>query len=212
MLLHYDETNSPIGRILFASDGQAVCALDYAGYESRMATLLARYHGSVEFERGSDPLGLKRALESYFAGGLHAFDAIPDHTGGSVFQQCVWRALRTIPSGETWSYGKLAARLERPRAARAVGHANSLNPVGIIVPCHRVIGASSALTGYAGGLERKQWLLRHEGALSGELLKLDGPLPRGRGSEKVPSDYSQSLSRDRKGAVEPNRFSATAIA
>ncbi len=167
MLLHYDEVSSPIGRILFASDGGALCALDYEGYESRMARLIARHFGTVEFQRASDPLGMKRLLENYFSGDLHVFDTLPVRTHGSAFQEAVWRALRTIPAGETRSYSKLAARIHHPQAARAVGHANSLNPVAIIVPCHRVTGASGALTGYAGGLERKQWLLRHEGALSG---------------------------------------------
>lgn len=170
MLLNYDEVSSPIGRILFASDGEAVCALDFAGYESRMETLLAHRYPSFEFRRTSDPLGLKRLLESYFAGDLHAFDTVPVRANGSPFQESVWAALRTIPPGETRSYGNLAVRLNRPKAARAVGHANSLNPVAIIVPCHRVIGASAALTGYASGIERKQWLLCHEGALSGDLL------------------------------------------
>ena len=170
MLLHYDEFNSPIGRILCASDGQAVCALDYSGYETRMSGLLARRYDTVEFQRASDPLGLKRLLENYFAGDLHALDAMPVRTGGNEFQELVWKALRTIPAGETWSYGKLAMHVNHRQAARAVGHANSLNPVAIIVPCHRVIGASGALTGYAGGLERKQWLLSHEGARSGDLL------------------------------------------
>jgi O-6-methylguanine DNA methyltransferase len=135
-----------------------------------MAKLLARRYGSVEFQRESDPLGLKRLLEDYFAGDLRALDAVPVRTGGSAFQESVWKALRTIPAGQTWTYGKLALRVNHPQGARAVGHANSLNPVAIIVPCHRVIGASAALTGYAGGLERKQWLLQHEGALSGDLL------------------------------------------
>jgi methylated-DNA-[protein]-cysteine S-methyltransferase len=171
MLLHFDEFNSPLGRILFAADGQAVCALDFSGYEDRMQTLLARRYGTVEFQRDSDPLNLKRQLRDYFSGDLHAFDSTAVRTGGSVFQELVWKALRTIPAGETWSYGQLAMRLNRPKAARAVGHANSLNPVAIIVPCHRVIGASAALTGYAGGLDRKQWLLHHEGALSGDLLE-----------------------------------------
>jgi len=90
-------------------------------------------------------------------------------TDGSAFQELVWKTLRTIPAGGTWTYGQLAHQLNRPTSARAVGHANSLNPVAIIVPCHRVIGASSSLTGYAGGLHRKQWLLHHEGALSGAL-------------------------------------------
>lgn len=165
MLLHYGEADSPVGKLLFASDGKTIRALDYLEYESRMMTLLNRRYGNVNFQRGSDPLGLKQALDRYFAGDFRALDAIPVRAGGSLFQERVWSALRTIPAGETWSYGKLAARLGNPSAARAVGHANSLNPVAIVVPCHRVIGASKSLTGYAGGLERKRWLLSHEGAL-----------------------------------------------
>jgi methylated-DNA-[protein]-cysteine S-methyltransferase len=170
VLLHYDEVGSPIGRILFASDGESICALDFSDYESRMSALLARRYDALEFRRNSDPLGLKRSLADYFAGDLHACDAISVRTGGSAFQESVWKALRTIPAGETWSYGQIATRLKHPGAARAVGHANSLNPVAIIVPCHRVIGASANLTGYAGGLERKQWLLHHEGALGNDLF------------------------------------------
>jgi methylated-DNA-[protein]-cysteine S-methyltransferase len=172
MLLHYDEVSSPIGRILFSSDGEAVCSLDFSGYESRMTELLARHHGTVELQRRSDPLGLKRLIEKYLAGDLQAFDAVSTKTYGSTFQETVWKALRTIPAGTTWSYGKLATQLGQPQSARAVGHANSLNPIAIIVPCHRVIGASASLTGYAGGLERKRWLLQHEGAIAGDLLAL----------------------------------------
>jgi methylated-DNA-[protein]-cysteine S-methyltransferase len=164
MLLHYDSFESPIGRILFASDGEGVCALDFAGFEKRMDGLLERRFGAVKFQRGSDPQNLGKRLREYFDGDLLALDTVPVNAGGSAFQKQVWNALRTIPAGQTWSYGQLAAKLGRPQAARAVGHANSLNPVAIIVPCHRVIGASSALTGYAGGLERKQWLLAHERA------------------------------------------------
>ena len=87
------------------------------------------------------------------------------HLGGGPFQRRVWAALRAIPAGTTLSYGELARALERPTASRAVGHANGSNPVGIVVPCHRVIGADGRLTGYAGGLERKRWLLAHERAL-----------------------------------------------
>jgi methylated-DNA-[protein]-cysteine S-methyltransferase len=169
MLLHYDEYQSPIGHILFASDGEAICALDFSGYETRMQSLLAKRYGATEFRRASDPLNLQQSLRDYFSGNLHAFDRTPVRTGGSAFQELVWKTLRTIPAGSTWTYGQLAHELNRPTSARAVGHANSLNPVAIIVPCHRVIGASSSLTGYAGGLHRKQWLLQHEGALSGAL-------------------------------------------
>src|SRR6185437_9300446 len=94
MLLHYDEFGSPIGSILFASDGEAVCAIDFSGYESRMEMLLARRYDTVEFRRESDPLGLKLLLDDYFAGNLHAFDAVSVRTGGSAFQESVWKALR----------------------------------------------------------------------------------------------------------------------
>src|SRR4051794_16807988 len=114
MLLNYDEFSSPIGRILFATDSEGVCALDFEGYESRMATLLARQYDVVEFRSAADPLGLKRRLESYFAGDLHAFDAIPVRTGGTPFQESVWTVLRAIPAGQPRSYGELALRLNRP--------------------------------------------------------------------------------------------------
>jgi O6-methylguanine-DNA--protein-cysteine methyltransferase len=123
MLLHYDEYVSPIGRILFASDGKAVCMLDYEGYEKRMSSLLARRFGNVDFERPSDPLGLKHLLDNYFAGDLHAFDAIPVRMGGTGFQESVWTALRTIPAGETWSYGELAKKLTKSRR-----HYRALSP------------------------------------------------------------------------------------
>jgi methylated-DNA-[protein]-cysteine S-methyltransferase len=169
MLLHYDEFESPIGRLQFASDGERICALCFPGRETQMETWLSRRFGAFESKRGSDPQSLKTILRWYFDGDLHAFDATPVDTGGTTFQEQVWKTLRSIRAGETWSYSQLAAKIRRPRAVRAVGHANGQNPVAIIVPCHRVIGASSALTGYGGGLERKRWLLQHEGALSGEL-------------------------------------------
>jgi methylated-DNA-[protein]-cysteine S-methyltransferase len=171
LLLEYDEFESPIGRILFASTAEGICALDYAGYESRMEGLLTRRFGDFKFRRGFDPFQLKRRLEGYFNGELHAFDDAPVSLGGTEFQAQVWTALRQIPAGHTQTYGELAIRLGRAQAARAVGHANSLNPIAIVVPCHRVIGASSALTGYAGGLARKEWLLRHEKS-QGTLLSI----------------------------------------
>lgn len=171
MLLDYDEFESPIGRILFASNAEGICALDYAGYESRMEGLLTRRFGDFKFRRGSDAFQLKGRLQSYFDGELHALDDTLVSLGGTEFQAQVWKALREIPVGHTQTYGELATRLGRALAARAVGHANALNPVAIIVPCHRVIGASSALTGYAGGLARKEWLLRHEKS-QGTLLSI----------------------------------------
>ena len=100
-------------------------------------------------------------LREYFAGERTSFD-LPLAASGTAFQQTVWRALTEIDFGETWSYGRLAAHIGQPTASRAVGLANSRNPIAIVVPCHRVIGASGALTGYAGGMERKRWLLDHE--------------------------------------------------
>jgi methylated-DNA-[protein]-cysteine S-methyltransferase len=163
MQLDYDEFESPIGRVVFASNSEGICVLGFEGYEKRWGPLLERRFGSVEFRSGKDPHGVKSCLRKYFDGAVNILDSLPVTMGGSPFQQRVWQELRTIPAGETRTYGGLAVKLGKPQAARAVGHANAVNPVSLIVPCHRVIGTTS-LTGYGGGLERKQWLLRHEGA------------------------------------------------
>jgi O-6-methylguanine DNA methyltransferase len=155
---------APVGELLLVTDAEArLRALDFADYEERMRRLLARHYGRFELVDGPAPAALVAALDAYFAGDLTALDAVPVATGGTQFQRQVWAALRQIPVGETMGYGALAARLGKPGAARAVGLANGLNPIGIVVPCHRVIGASGTLTGYAGGVERKAWLLAHEG-------------------------------------------------
>ncbi len=127
-------------------------------------TFLERqYQGKkIELVPGADPHGLTGAVADYFAGDLHAIDALPVKTAGTTFQQEIWRALREIPCGTTISYGELARRIGRPQAVRAVGLANGSNPIGVVVPCHRVIGANGSLTGYGGGIERKRWLLDHE--------------------------------------------------
>jgi methylated-DNA-[protein]-cysteine S-methyltransferase len=109
------------------------------------------------------------ALAAYFAGSVNAIDGLPTATGGTEFQRMVWRALRQIPCGETISYATLARRIGRPAAVRAVGLANGANPISIVVPCHRVIGSDGSLTGYGDGLERKRWLLAHEGYATREL-------------------------------------------
>jgi methylated-DNA-[protein]-cysteine S-methyltransferase len=105
--------------------------------------------------------GLREQLDAYFAGDLREFD-LPLAPAGTAWQRAVWDALADVPYGTTLSYGELAARLGRPSACRAVGAANGRNPISVIVPCHRLIGSNGALTGYAGGLERKAWLLQHE--------------------------------------------------
>jgi methylated-DNA-[protein]-cysteine S-methyltransferase len=163
-----DRVGSPLGEILIVSDGRVLHALDYAGYETRMHALLRKRYGPVRLLPAADPGGVRSRLSAYFAGDFGATETIAIETGGTVFQQQVWSALRRIAPGTTLAYGELALRLGHGRAAsRAVGLANSLNPIAIVIPCHRVIGANAALTGYAGGLEKKAWLLRHESAQLG---------------------------------------------
>lgn len=163
MELLVDTVDSEIGSIFVVSDGQALCALDYADYQDRMNTLLTTRYGSFHCKRVTDPQGISYQLRAYLEGHYAALDSIEVNPGGTTFQRQVWSALRTIAPGATITYGELAQQLGKPTAYRAVGMANSLNPVAIVIPCHRVIGANSALTGYAGGLIRKQWLLQHEG-------------------------------------------------
>ena len=120
--------------------------------------------GSGRLAAGDGGLEAGRCLAAYFDGRIDAIDAVEVAMGGTVFQREVWAALRGIPAGSHLNYGRLAERIGRPEAVRAVGAANGANPIGIVVPCHRVIGANAALTGYGGGLHRKRWLLEHEGA------------------------------------------------
>lgn len=160
--LQFDRIDSPIGTILLVVDDKRLCSLDFVDYEQRMMTLLQRRYGSVQLEQMSDPYGFSSRMHDYLAGDYACLDAIPVNTGGTAFQQEVWLALRSIPPGKTLTYGALAAQLGKPTAYRAVGGTNALNPIAIVLPCHRVIGARSSLTGYAGGLERKRWLLEHE--------------------------------------------------
>jgi len=119
-------------------------------------------NGRYDVEEAPAPASITRPLDAYFEGDLDAVDVIPVATGGTVFQRDVWTALRGIKAGTTTNYGALAARLGRPNASRAVGMANGSNPISIVLPCHRVIGANGTLTGYGGGLPRKRWLLEHE--------------------------------------------------
>src|SRR6202000_1579602 len=111
---------------------------------------------------GAAPAQVKKALKAYFGGELTAVDELPTATGGTEFQRDVWKAVGAIPAGTTMSYGKLAAKVGRAGSARAVGAANGANPIPIVVPCHRVIGADGSLTGFGSGLPRKRWLLDHE--------------------------------------------------
>jgi methylated-DNA-[protein]-cysteine S-methyltransferase len=160
-----DRIATPVGEVLLVTDGDgAVRALDFVDYEPRMMRLLARHAPETDLIAGRAPEPVRGAVEAYFAGNARALDGLTVKTGGTAFQRSVWAALRAIPAGETRSYGQLAAAIGSPKAVRAAGLANGQNPIAVIVPCHRVIGANGTLTGYAGGLERKRWLLAHEGA------------------------------------------------
>jgi methylated-DNA-[protein]-cysteine S-methyltransferase len=160
-----DRIPSPIGVMVLISDGNSLCSLDFADFEVRMLRLLHNRYPSFELVEKIDPLGFSTKIRAYLGGDFTSLDHIPVNSGGTEFQQQVWQMLQTIPLGKTISYGELATKIGKPTAARAVGMANSLNPVAIVVPCHRVIGAKAKLTGYAGGLDRKQWLLQHEGVV-----------------------------------------------
>ncbi|PMR76560.1 methylated-DNA--[protein]-cysteine S-methyltransferase [Billgrantia endophytica] len=163
MRLYHDTQPSPLGDMLLVTDSQGVLrALDFHDHEARMHRLLQRHYGEYAIEPGRAPDLILEGLTSYFAGDPQALVDIPVMTGGTDFQRRVWQALRQIPAGTTTSYGQLAAAVGRPGASRAVGLANGANPVSIVVPCHRVIGANGTLTGYGGGLPRKRWLIEHE--------------------------------------------------
>jgi methylated-DNA-[protein]-cysteine S-methyltransferase len=160
---------SPLGRLLLTSDGSALTGLYTAPERKSQSTA-----GWAQ-DAGIAPLAATLCqLSEYFAGTRREFD-LPLRLDGTPFQTRVWRELLEIPYGETWSYGQLAKRIGNPSASRAVGLANGRNPISILVPCHRVIGADGSLTGYGGGLERKSWLLAHEGALSRETVPSRGP-------------------------------------
>jgi methylated-DNA-[protein]-cysteine S-methyltransferase len=153
--------DSPVGELRLTSDGRALTGvyLEAHGGEPLKET-------DPGWERDEAPFqDAITQLRAYFAGALRAF-ALPLAPAGTDFQKRVWSALAAIPFGETRSYGAIAREIGRPGAARAVGLANGSNPISIIVPCHRVIGADGTLTGYGGGLDRKRWLLAHEAGRS----------------------------------------------
>jgi len=163
--LSIDRIDTPVGELLLVVDHDGnVRSIDWFDYESRMLRLLRLHYGTNGFklEPAQNPNGWRNAITRYFAGDVAAIDVITVQTGGTPFQRSVWHELRKIPCGMPVSYGTLAERIARPTAVRAVGLANGSNPIGIVVPCHRVIGSDGSLTGYGGGLERKRWLLEHE--------------------------------------------------
>ena len=163
MHLLLERWNSPISPLLIITDQDgSLRALEFGENEDRLRRLLRAQYGEFTLEPGKAPAAITKALAAYFRGDLAALDQLATATNGTPFQREVWRALRQIPAGTTISYGELAKRVGRPSASRAVGAANGANPIPIVVPCHRVIGANGSLTGFGSGLPRKKWLLEHE--------------------------------------------------
>jgi methylated-DNA-[protein]-cysteine S-methyltransferase len=163
--LFVDQISTPIGAMQIVADSNGNLRVAFfAEDEEPVSRELRRHYGENRFilSAARNPHGLSDAITKYFAGHFDAIEAIPVETSGTLFQRTVWHALREIPCGTTLSYRKLAERIGNPAAVRAVGLANGANPVAVVVPCHRVIGANGSLTGYGGGIERKRWLLDHE--------------------------------------------------
>jgi len=158
-----DRLQTPIGVALLVTDAQGVLrALDWEDYAPRMKELLRLHYGAVVLRDARAPEALRQALSGYFKGDLDRLRTIEWRVAGTPFQQKVWHALANIPAGTTMSYGALAAKLDAPTAMRAVGHANGSNPISVVLPCHRLIGANGSPVKYGGGLSRKKWLLEHE--------------------------------------------------
>jgi methylated-DNA-[protein]-cysteine S-methyltransferase len=153
--IYYQVVSAPIGDLMLVSNGEALTGVYMSDQTHGLQPQADWQRDEAEFD------SIAKQLAAYFAGDLRDFD-LPLAPRGTEFQQKVWRELCRIPFGETISYGELARRIGQPGASRAVGLANGRNPIGIIIPCHRVIGADGSLTGYGGGLDRKKWLLEHE--------------------------------------------------
>jgi methylated-DNA-[protein]-cysteine S-methyltransferase len=163
--LSLDRLATPVGEALIVTDEAGVLrAFNWTDYEPVMRAWLAKHYPKAPLGDGRTPEPMRRAFEAYFRGEARALDGLAWKASGTPFQLQVWTALCSIPAGETLSYAGLAERIGRPTAVRAVGLANGANPISVVVPCHRVIGADGSLTGYGGGLPRKRWLLELEGA------------------------------------------------
>lgn len=176
MLLRLARMNSPLGTLLLVRGDAGLCHVEFGEWDERRHELerwaKRWYGGSIEWREDESALAEEmRQLREYFDGGRRAFDLAVDLRGTS-FQLRVWRALTGIPYGETRSYGEIARAVGFPKAARAVGAANHVNPVSIVVPCHRVVGANGELVGYGGGLDRKRWLLALEQANGGSVREV----------------------------------------
>ena len=159
MKTYYTQMDSPVGPLLLTGDGDMITRLEMDGQKKVSDAQANWVRDDGQFAEA------RRQLEAYFAGELLQFK-LPLRPAGTAFQRRVWDALLDVPFGKTASYGDIARAIDAPKACRAVGLANGQNPIAIIIPCHRIIGANGKLTGYGGGLPRKQWLLSHEASSS----------------------------------------------
>ena len=159
-----DRVETPLGPMTLAARDGVMLLLEFGDEKGRIERNLRARFGDAELVATANPFGFSDKIAAYFAGDLAAIETIPTDGGGSDFEKQVWGELKRIPCGVAISYGEIAKRLGDPQLARAVGTANNHNPISIVVPCHRVIGADGSLVGYGGGLHRKRWLLAHESA------------------------------------------------
>jgi methylated-DNA-[protein]-cysteine S-methyltransferase len=162
-MVHLNVVESPIGALTLAAHAGRVCVLHFGSDDQAVRRALQRWYPRDVIEEHEDPGGARARLDAYFGGDLDALDAVEVELNGTTFQKQVWTALRAVKAGTTAAYAEIARAIAAPSAIRAVGAANGANPVAIIVPCHRIIGTNGSLTGYGGGIDRKRWLLEHEG-------------------------------------------------
>lgn len=162
MQLFVERIKTPIGALLITHDGKALANIAFADREERRAKELNRDFPHADVIRATKPTRLAAALTRYFDGDIRAIDKLPVIALGTDFQKQCWTALRRVRPGTTRTYGDHASAIGRPTASRAVGAANGFNPISIVVPCHRLVGANGSLIHYGGGLERKRWLIDHE--------------------------------------------------
>jgi methylated-DNA-[protein]-cysteine S-methyltransferase len=193
MVIRESEYESPLGTIRLAVSDQGLCALCFAQPWDEIRQALRQRDQAVVFEKADPPADLRRSLDAYFAGRWHALDDVQVDVAGTPFQMRVWSALRRVPPGQTTSYAALGKAVGCG-GARAIGAANAANPVCLVIPCHRVVRASGELGGYGAGVERKAWLLRHEG------VPLDGGVV-GRGAASAANGNGASPRRPMKPAL-----------
>ena len=154
---------TPVGTLTVAAHGERVCLVHFGANDGQVRTTLSAWYPDAAIRDARDPAGAVAVLNRYFKGDLESLGEIEVELHGTPFQRDVWMALRTVKAGTTKSYAQLASQVGTPAAVRAVGAANGANPVAVVLPCHRIIGSNGSLTGYGGGLDRKRWLLDHEG-------------------------------------------------